>query len=39
MSILRFAAGACAAVLFALVDLACRGGEPAPSLDDFPRRV
>jgi hypothetical protein len=39
MSILRFAAGACAAVLFALVDLACRGGDPAPTLDDLSRRV
>jgi hypothetical protein len=39
MSILRFAAGACAAVFFALVDLACRAGEPAPTLDDQRRRV
>lgn len=39
MSIVRFAAGACAAVFFALMNLAVRAGGPATSLDDSRRSV
>lgn len=34
MSVMRFAAGACAAMFFALVNLAVRTAGPAVTLDD-----